>query len=67
VFVDEAVPWRKSKASGTGDCVEWRFLGERVEVRNSGVVGGPVLEFSMPEWRAFLVGAKAGEAVPLRE
>ena len=60
--MDDAVPWRKSRASGTGDCVEWRFVDGLVEVRNSREVDGTVLKFSAPEWQAFLTGAKAGEA-----
>ena len=54
--------WRKSSASGGGDCVEVCFV-ERgtVLVRNSRVVEGPVLQFTSSEWHAFLAGVRLGE------
>lgn len=53
--------WCKSKASGTGDCVEVAFAGESVLLRHSQNPLGPVLSFSHPEWTAFLQGARGGE------
>jgi hypothetical protein len=56
-----ALVWCKSKASGTGDCVEVAFGGESVLIRHSQNPSGPVLSFSHPEWTAFLQGARGGE------
>lgn len=44
-----------------GDCVEVAVAGTQVQVRDSKDPGGPVLTFSLDEWRAFLAGAAAGE------
>jgi hypothetical protein len=62
--MDEATSgaWRKSVYSQSGDCVEWRFTRDAVQIRNSREVEGPVLNFTRAEWRAFLCGAKSGEA-----
>jgi Domain of unknown function (DUF397) len=61
--VDEAMAdaWRKSKHSAGGDCVEWRFTGGAVQIRNSRDTEGPVLTFTHSEWRAFLGAAKQGD------
>lgn len=56
-----ALKWRKSSYSGTGNCVEVAYDGDRVLVRNSAVPDGPVLQFTADEWRAFARGMKAGE------
>ena len=53
--------WRKSTASGTGNCVEVSFAGESVLMRHSRSPHGPVLSFSHPEWEAFLTGVRDGE------
>lgn len=52
--------WRKSSASGTGNCVEVR-CGDTVRVRDSKDPSGPVLTFTLAEWSAFLAGVRAGE------
>jgi hypothetical protein len=54
--------WRKSGYSVNGDCVEWRFTDDTVQIRNSRETTGPVLIFTRAEWWAFLSGAKSGEA-----
>ncbi|WP_153411216.1 DUF397 domain-containing protein [Nocardia macrotermitis] len=48
--------WRKSSYSGGngGSCVEVRFSGRRVHVRDSKDKSGPVLSFSPGEWDAFV-------------
>lgn len=62
---DPAPGWRKSRWSSTGNCVEVRFAGDCVHVRNSRDRTGAVLTFTSAEWSAFLVGAGEGDfAVP---
>jgi len=53
--------WRTSSASADTACVAIAILDDRVLVRDSKDPTGPVLEFTHPEWRAFLVGAANGE------
>ena len=53
--------WRKSSRSQYNACVEVRFCGDRVPLRNSRDPDGPVLVFTAPEWDAFVEGVKRGE------
>lgn len=53
--------WRKSSRSQYNACVEVCFRDGRVPVRNSRDPDGPVLEFTAPEWDAFVEGVKLGE------
>ncbi len=55
--------WKKASASyANGDCVEVASLPDgRVGIRDSKNPAGPVLEFSVSEWRAFLSGAASHE------
>ncbi|HEY0640436.1 MAG TPA: DUF397 domain-containing protein [Pseudonocardiaceae bacterium] len=55
--------WRKSRASGTGNCVEVAMAGDGlVHVRDSKAVpSGPQLAFTQAEWVAFVAGVEAGE------
>lgn len=53
--------WRKSSASGAGNCAEVAFDGDAVLLRNSQHPSGPMLSFSHSEWDAFLTGARDGE------
>jgi hypothetical protein len=53
--------WKKSSASGTGNCVEVAAEEKMVHVRNSKDRSGPVVSFSRAEWEAFLAGVCAGE------
>jgi len=55
--------WHKSSHSGNngGGCVEVGQLPAVVAVRDSKDPDGPRLVFSPEEWRAFVVGMKAGE------
>jgi predicted secreted Zn-dependent protease len=56
-----SLPWRKSRASGTGDCVEAAARGDLVFVRDTKDRDGAVLAFLAPEWEAFLTGVRRGE------
>jgi hypothetical protein len=61
IIADE-LTWRKSSASGTGNCVEIAFPSRNsVLVRNSKRTDGPVIEFNRAEWESFLTGVKHGE------
>lgn len=55
--------WVKSRASSpTGDCVEVaRLANGDVAVRNSRDATGPALVYTRSEFRAFVVGARAGD------
>lgn len=56
--------WRKSSRSGNngGNCVEVaRNLPGAVALRDSKDPEGPVLVFTLDEWRAFAAGVRAGE------
>lgn len=54
--------WFKSSFSnGSQTCVEVRFDGDHVSVRDSKDPAGPILTFTRSEWTAFLHGAAAGE------
>ncbi len=54
--------WRKSTRSNAGgDCVEVAETPDAIGVRDSKDPTGPVLVFTVAEWRAFLEGVHAGE------
>jgi Domain of unknown function (DUF397) len=53
--------WRKSRASGSGNCVEVAKGNEFVFLRDSKAPQGPVLAFTAGEWNAFLAGVGADE------
>ena len=51
----DGLVWRKSSFSGNGSaCVEVGWRETITAVRDSKQAGGPVLDFPVPEWRAFL-------------
>lgn len=54
--------WRKSSRSGAqNNCVEAATnLADRVLVRDSKDVAGPVLAMARPEWSAFVAALRAG-------
>jgi hypothetical protein len=60
-FDTGSLPWRKSRASATGNCVEAAAAGDAVFLRDSKDREGPLLRFTTPEWEAFLTGVKSGE------
>jgi Domain of unknown function (DUF397) len=51
--------WKKSTASSEDSCVEVATALEIVYVRDSKDPSGHALNFSRPEWKAFLVGVCA--------
>jgi hypothetical protein len=54
--------WRKSSHSGSGNnCVEVAAGNRHIAVRDSKDPHGRKLVISLPEWRAFVAGVKAGE------
>ena len=55
--------WIKSSLSfANGDCVEMTTLADgQIGVRDSKDSGGPVLRFTVSEWRAFVGGVRNGE------
>jgi Domain of unknown function (DUF397) len=59
---DESGPlFRKSSASGQGNCVEVAWAPGGILVRDSKNPGGGTLQFTPAEWRAFLAGVRQGE------
>jgi hypothetical protein len=47
--------WHKPTRSGNnGQCVEARFLGDVVEVRNSNHPGAGTVSFTRAEWETFI-------------
>ena len=53
--------WKKSSASGGGECVEVRRTDFGVQVRDSKNPAGAVLDFTDAEWLAFLKGVALRE------
>jgi hypothetical protein len=53
--------WRKSRASGSGNCVEVAAGHGSVYVRDSKAPDAGALVFTPSEWTAFLAGVDAGE------
>jgi hypothetical protein len=62
-FGKSAVPFVKSSFSGASNpaCVEVGFETSAVLMRDSKDRGGPVLRFTVAEWKAFVAGVKVGE------
>lgn len=55
--------WRKSSYSSgaSATCVEVSIHADGVAVRDSKNPTGPVLQFTMQEWRVFLLGVRSDE------
>jgi hypothetical protein len=57
-----SLAWRKAESSGAnGQCVEIASAMGNVAIRDSKDPDGPILVYTMPEFRAFLDGARNGE------
>jgi Domain of unknown function (DUF397) len=54
-------PWRTAAKSGTGNCIQVARRGDVIMIADSKHPGGPVLSYTIPEFDAFLDGAKKGE------
>jgi hypothetical protein len=55
------MPWRTAAKSASGNCVQVTRRGDIIMVADSKHPGGPVLSYTIPEFDAFLDGAKKGE------
>ena len=55
------IPWRTAAKSTTGNCVQVARCGDTVIIADSKHPGGPILSYTIPEFDAFLDGAKKGE------
>jgi len=55
------VDWRTSKSCAGSNCVEVGAVEDSIAVRDSKNPAGPVLMYSLQEWRDFLAGAKNGD------
>jgi hypothetical protein len=54
--------WIKSSYSfANANCVEVQHEDSSVSVRDSKDPSGPVLTFTLDEWKAFTAGCRAGE------
>jgi hypothetical protein len=54
--------WRVSaRSSNQGACVEARFHGDEIHLRDSKNRNGHRLAFAAAEWTAFIAGVKAGD------
>ncbi len=55
VHLDFSDGWSKSSFSGeSGNCVEWKRVGNGVFLRDSKNIDGPMLAFSAAEMNAFI-------------
>ncbi|GLY19269.1 DUF397 domain-containing protein [Kineosporia rhizophila] len=54
-------PWRRAMACTSASCVEVKFVGEGVQVRDSKDIPGPILSFTKDEWNTFVAGVKNSE------
>lgn len=53
--------WRRSSFCASGECVEIAASDGAILVRDSKVPQGPPLRYTKSEFRAFILGAVAGE------
>ena len=55
-----ALSWRKSSASGSGDCVEAAAENGYVLLRDSKRQHSQTLRFTIPKWESFLSDVRSG-------
>ena len=53
--------WRKARFCGSGECIEVSELNGMVVMRDSKNPHGPMLQYTVEEWRSFVRGIKAAE------
>ncbi|SCE63547.1 protein of unknown function [Micromonospora haikouensis] len=54
--------FKSSRSSNNANCVEVRFVGGAVDVRDTKDRTGPTLAFDSRSWASFVAGVKAGPA-----
>jgi hypothetical protein len=54
-------PWRTAAKSAGGNCVQVKRRDGVIMIADSKHPGGPILAYTLPEFDAFLDGAKKGE------
>ncbi len=52
--------FKSSRSSNNAACVEVRFVGDAVDVRDTKDRSGPVLAFNATAWSGFIAALKAG-------
>lgn len=52
--------FKSSRSANNANCVEVRFVGGTVDVRDSKDRGGPMLTFDGHAWAGFVAGLKTG-------
>lgn len=53
--------WHVSRTCDNGQCIKVARMGTLVVIGNTTKPDGPVSEFTVEEWRHFLVGVKLGD------
>ncbi len=62
MFIPQNPPaWHRSSYCETGTCLEAARIGDMIQIRDSKDPAGPVLTFTLSEWKAFLQGVRALE------
>ncbi|MCX4993268.1 MULTISPECIES: DUF397 domain-containing protein [unclassified Streptomyces] len=59
-------PWRKSTYSGgaQGNCLEVRFLGDDISIRDSANASAMLAHVSAPAWNRFVQAVREGHLSP---
>lgn len=53
--------WQRASTCGAATCLEVAPTDEGVAIRDSKLQNGPILQYTLPEWDAFVAGVKNGE------
>lgn len=56
--------WRRSSHCADSACIEVAFTGDAVLMRDAKRPDGPILRFSVDDWRAFVDGVTDGGYQP---